>query len=423
MRDILPEESSKWYHVIDTARAISRQYGFTQIETPLLEQTSLFVRGIGKETDVVSKEMYSFEDQGNTKMTVRPEMTASMVRAYIEHGWLNKPQPVKVMQIGANFRHERPQKGRGRQFSQWNVEAMGGGHPVMDVELIMLGYGFFQDLGIPVEIQINSIGTPESRKAYIKLLQEYYKPHKRKMCDSCKARFTKNPMRLLDCKEDAELAVEAPVIIDHLDEESRKHFESVLEHLDEAEIPYTLNPRIVRGLDYYSHTVFEFYPEGEETASQGTLLAGGRYDGLAEILGGRPTPGCGFAVGIERVVAKLEERMKEGELKIPTREVDLYIAQLGEAPRRRALYLFEMLRREGFDVAQNFSRNGLKNQLAIASKLNAKFALIFGQKEMVDDTVLIRDMENGSQEVVDFKKIVKESHKRIDKWHKQQDEA
>lgn len=423
MRDILPEESEVWYLVVDAARKISAQYGFTQIETPLLEQTPLFVRGIGKDTDVVGKEMYSFTDQGGDKITVRPEMTASMVRAYIEHGWLNKPQPVKVYQIGTNFRHERPQKGRLRQFSQWDVEVIGSGHPVVDVELIMLGYGFFSDLGIPVEIQINSIGTPESRKNYIRLLQDYYKPLKRKLCEDCKKRFVRNPLRLLDCKVCQEYQKDAPVIIDHLDDTSRKHFEDVLEHLDDAEVPYTLNPTIVRGLDYYTHTVFEFYPEGDEQAAQGALLAGGRYDGLAEDLGGRSTPGCGFAAGIERIVHRVEDMVRAGTMTIPEPRVDLYVAQLGEAPRRRALYLFEALRRAGFSAAQHFSRNGLKGQLAIASKLEAKFTLIFGQKELVDKTVLIRDMENGSQEVVDFKKIVKECKKRLDLWHKDHEQA
>ncbi len=418
MRDILPEESELWYYVINKASSISRDYGFTQVETPMLEQTSLFVRGLGKDTDVVQKEMFSFEEEGENHITVRPEMTAGMARAYIEHGWLNKPQPVKLFQIGPCFRHERPQAGRHRQFSQWDIEVLGYDHPVIDAEVLTMAYGFFQELGIPVEVQLNSIGTLEFRKSYIHVLQEYYRTRKRNLCLDCKKRFTRNPLRLLDCKVQAcqDMASDAPIMVDHLDDTSRKRFESVLDHLDHAEVPYSLNPRLVRGLDYYTHTVFEFFAEGEEGISQGALLSGGRYDGLLEELGGRETPGCGFAAGIERIVMRIRERMQKGEFTLPLESVDFYVAQLGEQPRKRALHLFELLRREGLNVSQNFSRNGLKAQLSQAAKLNAKFTLIFGQKELMDNTVLIRDMENGSQEVVDFKKIAREAKKRLEKW-------
>ncbi|MDP3964360.1 MAG: histidine--tRNA ligase [bacterium] len=414
MKDILPSESNYWEHIRKVTERLAQDHGFSFAATPILEDKNLFVRSIGETTDIVEKEMFSFVDQGGDTLVLRPENTASIVRAYIEHGWVNLPQPVKVWYWGSMFRRERPQAGRYREFHQFGFETLGDGQPVNDAQLIMLAYNFFLDLKLDVSLQINSLGTKESREKYKKVLAEYYKSHKRKLCDDCKKRLLKNPLRLLDCKEEqcAELAIDAPQIIDYLSEEDTHHFTQVLEYLDELELPYSLNPRIMRGLDYYSRTAFEIWPNEEPGARQSALGGGGRYDGLAELLGGRPTPAAGFAVGIERVIALLRER----QVYIPGPDTpDIFLAQLGDASRRRALKLFDELRLAGFTVAESFSKDSIKQQLEVANRLNISITLILGQKEIIDGTILFRDMESGTQEVVNYDKVIQELSKRIDK--------
>lgn len=414
MKDILPSEQAYWDWIRTRVFELARDYSFGHITTPVLEQEALFVRSIGEGTDIVEKEMFAFSDQGEDKLVMRPEATASIVRAYNEHGMVNLPQPVKLFYYGPMFRRERPQAGRYREFNQYGFEVLGEEQPIVDAQLMVMAYNFFKELGLPVSLQVNSLGNAASRTKYRKELSDYFKPRRNQLCDDCKKRLLNNPLRVLDCKVPTcvELAVDAPQIVDYLDEVDNKHFTQVLEYLEELEVPYILNPRIIRGLDYYSRTTFEIWPENEADARQSTLGGGGRYDGLAEMLGGRPTPACGFAVGIERVILKLKEAgLTPPNLSAP----EVYVAQLGDQSRRKALLLYERLRREGFLVAENFSKEGIKAQLESANRQDIKIALILGQKENIDGTILIRDMESGTQEVLNFDKVTNELKRRLRK--------
>ena len=430
MKDILPDEYKYWSLVIKKATELSKSYGFRRLDTPVLEGLELFERSSGKSSDVVTKEMFSFVDKNNDKIALRPEATPGIVRAYIEHGMFNQPQPVKLFWLGPVFRHDKPQAGRYRQFSQFNLENIGEPSPVADAELIAIAYYFFRELQIEVVIQINSIGCGLCRKDYLTKLENFYKERGRrtKLCHDCKKRLVKNPLRLLDCKEKdcVEMAGEAPQIVDNLCEDCRNHFIKVLEYLDELDIPYNLNPTLVRGLDYYNRTVFEIWPtyaevlagkpteagavKNDELPRQSALGGGGRYDGLVEYMGGRPTSACGFAIGLERVILKIKEK------NIPLKDEekgDIFLAQLGDQARRKIMKLFEILRKAGFNVLQAFTKDNLKSQLEMANKMGVKYTLILGQKEVMDGTILIRDMESGIQEIIDYKKIVAEIEKRL----------
>ncbi len=419
MKDVLFEEYRYWDLVIRKASELAKAYGFRRIETPVMERLELYEKATGETTDIVSKEMYSFVDKNGDKIALRPEATPSLVRAYIDHGMFNLPQPVKMFWLGPVFRHDKPQSGRYRQFNQFDLEVFGEESPIADVLIILIAYNFFRELQIGVQIQINSIGCPDCRKEYIESLIEFYKERgkRTKLCNDCKKRFTKNPLRLLDCKEEDCISVreDAPQIVDSLCDDCREHFIKVLEYLDELEIPYNLNPYLVRGLDYYNRTVFEVWPiaeEGDESGekAQMALGGGGRYDYLVEHMGGRPTPACGFGLGLERTILTIKEK------NIPLvkdNEDFIFIAQLGDQARRKAMTLFEELRRSGFKVRQAFTKNNLKAQLEEANRIGAKISLIIGQKEIMDDTALVRDMESGIQEIIDYKKIKNEIEKRL----------
>jgi histidyl-tRNA synthetase len=414
MKDILPAEQKYWSFVRGKTEELAAAFNFERIDTPILEETALFVRGVGKQTDIVEKEMFAFQDQGGENMVLRPEVTAPIVRAYINHGMWNQPQPVKLYYYGPVFRHERPQAGRYRQFTQAGLEVIGDRHPVVDAHLMFAAYALFKELGIgDVVVHVNSIGDTVSREAYKTELVNYYRSKRSQICENCKKRLVRNPLRLLDCKEDGCVAVrsEAPQIVDFLNEESKNHFVRVLEYLDEMEVPYQLNPHLVRGLDYYSHTVFEIQPADDaENKTQSTMAAGGRYDGLIETLGGNPTPACGFSWGIERIILKLKEKNADvPDLPAP----DVFLAQLGEPARRKMLALSNQLRAEHIKSGETFSKDALKAQLESANRLGVRFTLILGQKEVLDGTVLIRDMDSGIQEIVDFKKIIPELKKRL----------
>lgn len=413
-RDILPEEQPYWDRVEEACRTIATDYSFGRIRLPLLEKTSLFERSIGKGTDIVEKEMFSFVDQGGDKVTMRPEATAQVARAYIEHGMVNLPQPVKLWYLGQMFRYDRPQAGRYRQFWQWGLEAIGSDEPIIDAQVILMNYQVLKELGLNVIVQVNSIGTSDSRREYTMELVSYFKQFRSKLSDVDKKRLTKNPLRLLDSKEEGmeELKVDAPQIIDWLDDDSKQHFMKVLEYLDEVDVPYELNPFLVRGLDYYSKTVFEIVPgAGENDRSQNALAGGGRYDGLIPMLGGREDVGAmGSAMGIERVVLAL----KEQGVQFPRRRnVQVFFCQLGEAARRKGLRIFEDFRRAQVPVAEAFGKGSLKAQLELADKQGAQLALILGQKEVLDGTIIIRDMESGGQEIVDSEKVVDLVKKRL----------
>ncbi|MDO8592292.1 MAG: histidine--tRNA ligase [bacterium] len=431
MKDILPDEYKYWNLVIKKATELSKAYGFRRIDTPTLEALELYERSSGRGSDIVAKEMFSFVDKNGDKIALRPEATPGIVRAYIEHGMFNLPQPVKLLWLGPVFRHDKPQAGRFRQFSQYNLENIGEASPVADAELIAIAYYFFRELQLDVMTQINSIGCANCRKDYLVKLEDFYKERGRrsKLCNDCKKRLAKNPLRLLDCKEKQcqELAGDAPQIVDSLCEDCRNHFIKVLEYLDELDIPYNLNPTLVRGLDYYNRTVFEIWPAFAESQAgkpadaeaagkvepprQNALGGGGRYDGLVEYMGGRETPACGFGIGIERVILKIKEK------NIPLRDEekgDVFLAQLGDQAKRKIMKLFEELRKAGLNVRQAFSKDSLKSQLEAANKMGVKYTLILGQKEVMDGTILIRDMESGIQEIVDYKKIMGELEKRLD---------
>lgn len=415
MKDILPVEQKYWQFVEDRVKGLTMSYRFDKIDTPLLEDTKLFSTAVGKMTDIVEKEMFSFVDQSNENVTLRPEATASVARAYVNHGMHNLPQPVKLWYWGPMFRYERPQSGRQRQFHQFGFEIIGKDKPVVDAELVIASHALCDSFGLNVEIQINSIGTPNCcRDAYKEELISYYRARRSAICDTCKGRLTKNPLRLLDCKEEQCQAVkaEAPQIVDYLCNDCRDHFMKVLEYLDEIDVPYTLNPRLVRGLDYYTRTVFEIYVKNEdgEQKSQSAIGGGGRYDLLVQTIGGRPTPAAGVAFGIERTIARIKEANVQVEDKS---RINVFLACLGEYAKRKSLGLFEDLRREGFRVATNFSKEKLKSQLELANKMKVKFTLILGQKEVIDETIIVRDMETGVQEVIDYKKVVEDLRKKL----------
>jgi len=426
-KDILPDEYKYWNLVIKKAAELSRSYGFKRLDTPVLESLELYERASGRGSDIVTKEMFSFIDKNGDRVALRPEATPGIVRSYIEHGMFNLPQPVKLFWLGPVFRHDKPQAGRFRQFSQFNLETIGEASPVADAELIAITYYFFRELQLEVMIQINSVGCALCRKEYLVKLENFYKERGRraKLCADCKKRLIKNPLRLLDCKEKQcqEIANEAPQLVDSLCEDCRNHFIKVLEYLDELNVPYNLNPILVRGLDYYNRTVFEIWPAlaenragklkeafREEPQRQNALGGGGRYDDLVEYMGGRATPACGFGIGIERVILKIKEQS------IPLKDEDrgdLFLAHLGDPARRKIMVLFEELRKNGFKVRQAFTKDSLKSQLETANQAGVKYTLILGQKEIMDGTILIRDMESGIQEIVDYKKVISEIEKRL----------
>ena len=411
MKDLLPQQSELWTRIYHTAEAIAKAYEYTYIETPIVEQASLFVRSLGKGTDVVEKEMYIFEDADGSKVCLRPELTAAVARAYIMHGMQTLPQPVKMWNWGPMFRHNRPQAGRYREFHQFDCEHIGEHSPVVDAELISVAYNTLRDLGIESTVRVNSIGTLADREQYVVELSGYLKSKRSYLSEQSKKRMHKNPLRVLDSNEEEDIAIiaEAPEILDWLSEESKRYFMSVLEYLDAAEIPYVLTPTLVRGLDYYTDTVFEIVEDNVEKSAQSSLAGGGRYNGLIELLGGAPTPAAGFAMGIERVYSALQKKAKQEEtlLEVPKKSSQpvVFFAQLGEQARKRALYLLEQLRRDGISVYHNLAKSSLKAQLESANKRGVTHALILGQKEVQDSTILIRDMESGIQEVVDQGKL------------------
>lgn len=425
MRDILPREGGFWKDMYHKAESVVDAYCYEYIETPKMEDAALFIRSIGKGTDIVEKEMYVFEDAEGGKICMRPEATASVVRAYISHGMQTYPQPVKLWYYGSMFRHDRPQAGRYREFHQFGCENFGVHDAVIDAELIAVAYNFLRDLGIESIVHVNSIGTTEDRQDYVIELSGYLRAKRGYLCDDCKKRIARNPLRALDCKNEQcqPIIEEAPQIIDWLSVASKNYFMKVLEYLDEAKIPYELKQTLVRGLDYYTETVFELYEDpsassGQEGGgAQSALGGGGRYDLLVAQMGGQPTPGCGFAIGLERVAAILrrisEKKAEKTEERQKLEKSVIFFAQLGEQARQKALRMIEDLRRAGVRVHHNLGKSALKAQLELANKLRAAHTLILGQKEVQDGTIIIRDMESGIQEIVDQKKLKSAIEKKM----------
>lgn len=430
MKDILPKDEQFWRNMSHVGESIAESYGFGYIETPIVEEAALFVRTLGKGTDVVDKEMYLFEDREGKKVSLRPEMTASIARAYIAHGMHVMPQPVKVWSMGPLFRYDRPQAGRYRQFHQFDCETIGVHDPGADAELIVVAYNFLRDLGIDTIVHINSIGTLDDRSRYLVELVAYLRSKRAQLSEESKARITKNPLRVLDSKEEQDQPIieAAPQIIDWLSDESRNYFMKVIEYLDEMEIPYMLQPRLVRGLDYYTDTVFELYPMDDEVRSQNALGGGGRYNGLIEQIGGQPTPAAGFAIGLERIVLELRRLEEKALAEAQAAAVEgvipeavplppkIFFAHLGDQASRRALSLIEKLRREGVVVLHRIGNNSLKNQLEFANKNQVTHTVILGQKELQDGSIIIRDMASGIQEIVDQKKLKRELERILQRF-------
>src|SRR3989344_4522671 len=341
MHDILPEDQVYLKKILKSVESIANYYSFQRIDTPILEMADVFVKGTGQSTDIVEKEMYTFRTKGGDLVALRPEFTPGIARSYIENGMHNMPQPVKLWTTGPLFRHERPQAGRYRQFYQFDFEVLGDKNPSVDGQIIQMSYDIFKDLSFKnISIEINSIGDSECRPYFKKIITNYFKSRKSSLCSDCQRRLRENPLRILDCKEEKCQRVKAgaPQIIDHLCENCHKHFKEVLEFLDELELPYTLNPYLVRGLDYYTKTVFEIVEKTENGTTQGSLASGGRYDGLVKLLGGRDTPACGSAGGIERIM----NLMKAREVKTAkVAEPKIFLAQLGQLAKRKGLKLFE----------------------------------------------------------------------------------
>ncbi len=412
MRDILPEDEKYWEHVKNTGENLCRNFGYNKISTPILEYHSLFEKGTGADTDIVEKEMYNFATSGGDNLTLRPEGTPPAVRAYIEHGMINLPQPVKLYYFGRFFRHEKPQAGRYREFRQLGAEVFGDSSAIIDAETILLAYKIVKNSGINnINIEINSIGCSLCKPHYKTMLVRYLRGREKKLCRDCKKRLAKNPLRIFDCKEAAcaEASADAPQVIDHLCDDCHKHFKNILEYLDELDLIYTMNPKLVRGLDYYTRTVFELY--AGNTADKGNALGGGgRYDKLVELLGGKPTPAVGFALGADRIV----DIIKAQNTDIPMRNLPkIFLVQLGDLARRKSLKLFDNLIDNNISVAESFGRGSIKSQFRLADRLKVKIALVIGQKEAIDGTVILRDMESGMQEIILQEKIVKEIQKRM----------
>jgi histidyl-tRNA synthetase len=403
--DILPSEQPYWRYVEKVIADITQLYGYQRIDTPTFEDTGLFRRSVGEYTDIVQKEMYTFKDLGGKSMTLRPEGTAPVCRAYLEHGMGNLPQPVKLYYVSPIFRYERPQAGRYRQHYQFGAEAIGDADPSLDAEVIDMAWQFYKTLGLKdILLQINSIGCKECRPKYLTALKKHYVKHVSVLCADCQIRLEKNPLRLLDCKQSAcqPVAASAPVSADYLCPACEEHFTRLQQYLDLISIPFTLNHRLVRGLDYYTRTVFEVHPAGG--GSQAAIGGGGRYDGLIEELGGKPTPGIGFAMGIERIILNLK---KQGFTAPALPGLRVLIAFMGDKAREEAIKLGARLRREGIRAVTTTGEKSLKAQLRQANALNVPYTVIIGEDEVKAGTVTLRDMLSARQETVPLTDLTK----------------
>ena len=392
-QDFLPSDIYKYQFLEQTVRDIAEKFGFREIRTPVFEHTELFQRGVGETTDVVQKEMYTFDDTGGRSITLRPEGTAGVARAFLEHGLFNDALPQKFCYLTNCYRYEKPQAGRWREFQQFGVEIMGAAAPAADAEIISLANEIFSFLGVEdIRLELNSIGCPDCRKQYHAALRDYFAAHSDDLCGTCRERLEKNPMRLLDCKVPTcrEIGKDAPVILDYLCPDCADHFDKVKRYLDAMEIPFTVNPRIVRGLDYYTRTVFEFV--ADTIGAQGTVCGGGRYDGLIEELGGPHTPSLGFGMGTGRLLMLLESQGIE--LPAPS-GCDLYIAPMGEAASFRAAALTAALRANGVHAQTDVVGRSLKAQMKYADKIGAKFTLVLGDNELAEGKANLKDMDSG----------------------------
>lgn len=403
-KDVLPKDVHKNQYIEATALDIASKFGYKEIRTPVFEHTELFQRGVGDTTDVVQKEMYTFDDKGGRSITLRPEVTAGAVRSYLENGLCNEALPQKVCYLTSCYRYEKPQAGRLREFHQFGVECFGSASPLADAEIIALAKSLFDTLGVKdLSLEINSIGCPTCRAEYHKALKEYFSSRKDELCDTCKSRLDRNPMRILDCKSPIchEIAEGAPVVIDYLCDECKEHFENVQKYLKAQNIEYTINPQIVRGLDYYTKTVFEFV--SNSIGAQGTVCGGGRYDGLVEELGGQHTPSLGFAMGIERLMLLMEAQGCE----FPEAEKpDLFIVALGEKATLKAVEIAKDMREEGFSALLDLNQRSVRAQMKYADKLGAKFNVVIGDNEVEAKTAKLKNMQTGEETEINLDTFV-----------------
>lgn len=394
-KDVLPKEVHKNQYIEATALDIAEKFGYKEIRTPMFEHTELFQRGVGDTTDVVQKEMYTFDDKGGRSITLRPEGTAGAVRSYLENGLCNEALPQKVCYVGPCFRYEKPQAGRLREFHQFGVECFGTASPLADAELISLGKSIFDTLEVKdISLEINSIGCPTCRAEYHKALKEYFSSRKDELCDTCRDRLDRNPMRILDCKSPvcSEIAKDAPVVLDYLCEECNEHFKKVQEYLKSMHIDYTINPKIVRGLDYYTKTVFEFITNS--IGAQSAVAAGGRYDGLVDELGGQKTPSLGFAMGLERLMMLMDaQNAPFPDASAP----DLFVVALGDKATLKAVEIVKDMRAEGFTALMDLNQRSVRAQMKYADKLGAKFNIVIGDNEVENGTAKLKNMNTGEE--------------------------
>ena len=404
-KDILPEQINGWRYVENEIRKICKSYGYEEIRTPTFEHTELFQRGIGEATDVVEKEMYTFTDRGNRSITLRPENTASAVRAYLQNKMYADGNLVKLYYMGSMFRYDRPQAGRLREFHQFGVEALGEKNPAVDAEIILMAWNLLKNLGLDdLKLKINTVGCPECRPVYRQKLQEYFSEYVEELCGDCKNRLEKNPLRILDCKVDAgkNFMDDAPRIESCLCDECREHFARLKEFLTVAGIKYEVDGRLVRGLDYYTKTAFEI--QYQPLGSQSAIAGGGRYDGLIEEIGGNSTPAVGFAAGIERILLALE---KQNLIPAADKKLDAYVVTAGRVAEVYGFELLNKLRQKNISAAMDYAGRSIKAQMKQASKSGAKFALIIGEDEVAKKSVTVKNLETSAQEIISVDEVAK----------------
>lgn len=423
MHDVLSEDQSYFRRIWEAVDEIARFYAFSKIDTPMVEYSELFEKGTGITTDIVEKQMYAFRTKGGDALALRPEFTPGIVRAFIQHGMFAWPQPVKLYTYGPLFRYEHPQQGRYRQFNQFDFEVFGEQSAAIDAQVIQIFYTILKELKFGhLIIEVNSIGDYQCRPYYKKVLVNFLRPRQYSLCADCRRRIKENPLRVLDCKEEKcqRVKSQAPQMIDHLCEECKRHFKSLLEFLDEADLPYHLDPYLVRGLDYYTKTVFEIFSEGtaqqdqdgSQTMQRSALVGGGRYDALVKLMGGKDVPAVGAAAGVERIIALMKEKQ------LPAAEEPspkVFLAQLGDLPKKKSLKLLEELRKAKINISEALGRDSLRTQLARADKLQVEYTLILGQREVLDNTIVIRRMDTGEQATVKLNKVVDELKTRLRK--------
>jgi len=411
--DILPPETLKWQYIEKKTHELFSNYNYQEIRTPIFEYTELFQRGIGEVTDIVEKEMYTFEDKGNRSITLRPEGTASVIRSFLENKIYGQAQPTKYYYIGPMFRYERPQSGRFRQFHQLGVEAIASNDPALDAEIISLGIRLLQNFGLDnLEVHLNSVGCKDCRPDYVEKLKKYLIENKDQLCDNCKSRIERNPLRVLDCKNKSCKTVinDAPKITNNLCDNCADHFEDVQNYLDVLNLEYIINPLLVRGLDYYTNTAFEI--KDNALGAQDTVFGGGRYNGLAEEIGNRDLPGIGFALGIERLLLSLEAK----GIELPVESgVDLYITVIGEKAKIESFKLLDKLRNEGFKTEMDYLDRGVGSQMKSADRMNAEYTIIIGEDELNKNSATIRNMKSGDEKEIKLSNLLEEMTKLVDK--------